>query len=232
MSLRPCQPQRACHPCFFSIPCISNRRGTCRGRYRASALHQSCWATLEASHKSSLTLMSILHLFTTSFLSVKSPLNVLGLPVFKFVIIKTDNFNGTVSKLRFYQELSSSLDDLNADTVLLLIAMKLHTQPVNNKESPYHHLYHSAKSCFSYVEASNVISIRLLQAALLIALYEISNAMYPAAYLTTGHCARLGHVIGIHDQKRAPQMLCLPSRFDLSRYKVLVLIMAQKHLLS
>ncbi|MBE3046106.1 fungal specific transcription factor domain-containing protein, partial [Candidatus Bathyarchaeota archaeon] len=43
------------------------------------------------------------------------------------------------------------------------------------------------------------------------ALYEISNAIYPAAYLTVGHCARLGHVLGIHSNT-APQKLVSPRR--------------------
>ncbi|QKX63441.1 uncharacterized protein TRUGW13939_10611 [Talaromyces rugulosus] len=92
--------------------------------------------------------------------------------------------------------------------------MQLHTLPVDNTESPYRELYRTAKDCLSYVEGSNIFSIRLLQAALLIALYEVSNAMYPAAYLSVGHCARLGHAMGIHDRRRAPQMLSSPSKFS------------------
>ncbi|KAH6976677.1 hypothetical protein EDB80DRAFT_302091 [Ilyonectria destructans] len=115
-----------------------------------------------------------------------------------------------VSKLRLYQELSNSQNGHNADTTLLLIAMRLHTQSVDDTEPAHRELYRAAKASFSYVEASNIFSIRLMQAALLIALYEMSNAIFPAAYLSVGHCARLGHAMGIHDRKRAPQMLCSP----------------------
>ncbi|KAH7147338.1 hypothetical protein DER46DRAFT_650711 [Fusarium sp. MPI-SDFR-AT-0072] len=115
-----------------------------------------------------------------------------------------------VSKLRLYQELSNSPIVLNADTALLLVAIQLHTQPVDKTESSYRDLYTVAKDCLSYVEGSNILSVRLLQATILIALYEISNAIYPAAYLRVGHCARLGHALGIHNRKRALQMLCPP----------------------
>ncbi|KAF3314531.1 hypothetical protein TWF173_004614 [Orbilia oligospora] len=70
--------------------------------------------------------------------------------------------------------------------------------------------YKTAKAYLAEIEASNVISVRLLQAALLISLYEVSNGMFPTAYLTVGHCARLGHALGIHARKRAPQVLSPP----------------------
>ncbi|KAL6408671.1 hypothetical protein AUP68_07615 [Ilyonectria robusta] len=53
-----------------------------------------------------------------------------------------------------------------------------------------------------------------LQAAvLLLAFYEVAHAIYPAAYLTIGHCARLGHALGIHDRRNVSQMFPTPSRY-------------------
>ncbi|KAL1963623.1 hypothetical protein VTN77DRAFT_7944 [Rasamsonia byssochlamydoides] len=49
-----------------------------------------------------------------------------------------------------------------------------------------------------------------MQAAILIATYEVAHAIYPAAYLSTGHCARLGYTLGLHD-RQAPQMLPKPA---------------------
>lgn len=71
-------------------------------------------------------------------------------------------------------------------------------------------LYDKAKRCLQFLEGSGVMSIRLLQAFLLLALYETGNAIYPAAFLTVGHCARMGHALGIHDRKTAPQMFPAP----------------------
>jgi hypothetical protein len=117
-----------------------------------------------------------------------------------------------VSKLRLYRELSAPRNCRKPDTALLLMTMQLHTRSLDSSNPPNHELYRLAKACCSYVEKSNIFSVRLLQATLLITLYEIANAIYPAAYLSVGHCARLGHAMGIHDLKRAPQMLHTPSR--------------------
>ncbi|KAE8395988.1 fungal-specific transcription factor domain-containing protein [Aspergillus alliaceus] len=115
-----------------------------------------------------------------------------------------------VSKLRLYQQLSSANRNYDADLALLLIAMQLHTRPCGDIETSDVDLYRVAKACYAYVESSNVFSIKVLQALLLIALYEISNAIYPAAYLTVGNCARLGHAMGVHQRSDAPQMLNRP----------------------
>ncbi|KKA17919.1 hypothetical protein T310_8139 [Rasamsonia emersonii CBS 393.64] len=105
------------------------------------------------------------------------------------------------------KQLSNSPDRPDADLVLLLIAMQMHCRPRKDSGAD---LYELAKRCCSYVERNNVFSLRLLQASLLIGLYEVANAIYPAAYLTAGHCARLCHLMGIHDRKEAPQMLSIP----------------------
>ncbi|KAF7626637.1 fungal-specific transcription factor domain-containing protein [Aspergillus flavus] len=109
-----------------------------------------------------------------------------------------------VSKLRLYQQLSNADRRDDPDLGLLFIAMQLHTRSCSEVESG--DLYRSAKACYVYIESSNVFSVKVLQALLLIALYEISNAIYPAAYLTVGHCARLGHAMGIHQRSDSPQM--------------------------
>jgi hypothetical protein len=56
------------------------------------------------------------------------------------------------------------------------------------------------------MEDQGVISIRVLQAALLLSLYEVGHAIYPAAFLTVGKCARLGQALGIHDRRNVTQM--------------------------
>ncbi|KAI5460552.1 hypothetical protein BGZ63DRAFT_509973 [Mariannaea sp. PMI_226] len=116
-----------------------------------------------------------------------------------------------VSKLRLYRELSVSQNNLSADLTLLLIAMQLHTKSLHNGEPQNGKLYKTAKAACSHVECNNTLSVALLQATLLVALYEIEHAIYPAAYLTVGHCARLGLAMGLHNRKRAPQMLSTPT---------------------
>lgn len=87
--------------------------------------------------------------------------------------------------------------------------MELLNQPLE-EEGGQTALYHCTKSCYSYVEMHNILSLRLIQAAVLVSVYEVANGIYPAAYLTVGHCARLGHAMGLHKPKVAQQMLPTP----------------------
>ncbi|CAM1501258.1 Fc.00g104200.m01.CDS01 [Cosmosporella sp. VM-42] len=70
--------------------------------------------------------------------------------------------------------------------------------------------YDKAKRLFQILEGQGIISVRVLQAGLLLSLYEAANAIYPAAFLTAGHCARIGHALGIHDRRNVPQMFPNP----------------------
>ena len=110
--------------------------------------------------------------------------------------------------MRIYQALANPLMDRGADMALLLITMKLLTQPPSSlPQKPQPTLYQTVKSFLASVEHHNVYSIHVIQAALLLAVHEVGNAIYPAAYLTIGHCARLGHAMGLHNRKETPQML-------------------------
>jgi hypothetical protein len=87
--------------------------------------------------------------------------------------------------------------------------MKLFTVPPQDEPST-DIWYQNAKRCLGLAESSGSVSGRLVQGALLLALYEIANGIYPAAYLSVGYCARLGHALGIHDRKNASQMFPVP----------------------
>lgn len=113
-----------------------------------------------------------------------------------------------VSKLGITRQLT--LLKHNPDAALVCLSMRLHNLSIYGNGAPTSDMYEITKSCYRYVEAQNVLSIRLLQAAVLIGLYECVNAIYPAAYLTVGHCARLGYALGIHAPQKAPQLLPPP----------------------
>jgi hypothetical protein len=49
----------------------------------------------------------------------------------------------------------------------------------------------------------------MIQAGLLISVYELGHAIMPAAYISIGSCAREGIALGIHE-RNAPQMLRQP----------------------
>ncbi|KIW81458.1 hypothetical protein Z517_04483 [Fonsecaea pedrosoi CBS 271.37] len=113
-----------------------------------------------------------------------------------------------ISKKRMQLTLSNPALELTLDLALLLLSMKLVLQvPQGDSQSIRSPLYNLTKSYATMVESSGLMSLQLLQANILIATYELGHAVYPAAYLSTGHCARLGHALGLNDRKRAPQML-------------------------
>ncbi|VUC26603.1 unnamed protein product [Clonostachys rosea] len=151
--------------------------------------------------------------------AVKFPTSVLD-PVRDQARIRSDvdiYFNSThtffpiISKTRLYREIGNTGHSINADTALLLSALRLHVQSSDDSDPSSRETYKAVKAFFAQVEVSNIISVRLLQAALLIALYEVSNAVYPMAYLTVGHCARIGHALGMHARKSAPQISPAPA---------------------
>lgn len=115
-----------------------------------------------------------------------------------------------VSKIRLYQHLASPVHEPGGDIALLFFSMKLATSEVSEGIPPQTPLYQDVKSFFTYTEAQNGLTIQLIQALLLISLYELGHSIYPASYMSIGHAARLGHAMGLHE-KGAPQMLPRPN---------------------
>lgn len=116
-----------------------------------------------------------------------------------------------VSKIRLYQHLSNPQHEPGSDIALLFLAMKLACYEVPEGMSPASfQLYLDVKSFYYFVESQNGFSIQMIQALLLIALYEMGHAIYPAAYLSIGNAARVGHAMGLH-VKDVPQMLPRPT---------------------
>jgi hypothetical protein len=112
-----------------------------------------------------------------------------------------------ISKKRMELTLSNPGLELSLEFALLLLAMKLIIQiPSSGSQSVRSPLYALTKRYFAMVESSGIISCQTLQASILISAYEIGHAIYPAAYLTTGHSARLGHALGLNDRDHAPQI--------------------------
>lgn len=115
-----------------------------------------------------------------------------------------------VSKIRLYQHLANPLHEPGSDMALLFLAMKLACSEIPEGMQPQTQLYHDVKSLYNFVESQNGFSIQMIQALLLIALYEMGHAIYPAAYLTIGNSARVGHAMGLH-AKDVPQILARPT---------------------
>jgi hypothetical protein len=110
-----------------------------------------------------------------------------------------------LSKKKLHQSISVPLDTFRSDVALLVLSMKLvddkHTE---GNKNPRTVLYYLAKDFYRSIESNGFDSIRLLQAGVFIALYELGHAIYPQAYLTIGHRARVGQAIGLQRLREIP----------------------------
>jgi hypothetical protein len=107
-----------------------------------------------------------------------------------------------ISKKRFYDSYLRSSFQTQADIVLLLLALKLiMTPPLPRPRTVRTTLYQTVKQFYLYVESSSAFSTPVLQAGIVIALYEILHAIYPAAFLSIGACARYAYALGINVRK-------------------------------
>ncbi|KAL8945079.1 MAG: hypothetical protein Q9216_000063 [Gyalolechia sp. 2 TL-2023] len=71
--------------------------------------------------------------------------------------------------------------------------------PENNPENtdPKSSLYLAIKRTLAETEIAGGFSLQLLQATILVTLYEVGHAIYPAAYMSAGTCARYALAQGI-----------------------------------
>ncbi|KAL6905137.1 hypothetical protein GGI43DRAFT_398969 [Trichoderma evansii] len=122
-----------------------------------------------------------------------------------------------VSRKRFHEDLRIHSENLgaSADLAFLLLGMKLMTwQPPSEddvspeKQTARTSTYIETKRFGFELEASGVFSLRILQGLLLVALYEVGHAIYPAAFMSIAACVRYAHALGI--QPGGLQRLKLP----------------------
>jgi hypothetical protein len=112
-----------------------------------------------------------------------------------------------------HQEISAPIE-MAPDIVLLILCMKLANERLTfDIQDPRTRLYSLAKNFFLTVESSGFASIRLLQAGILLCLYETGHAIYPQAYISIGHIGRLGQAIGLHNTG-VPQLALEPGNWD------------------
>ncbi|KAK0618404.1 hypothetical protein B0T17DRAFT_509947 [Bombardia bombarda] len=98
------------------------------------------------------------------------------------------------------------LDDMwttpSAETGLLVLCMRLLIRqpfpiPISGMDDSH---YLSAKTTLNLVQSKRPFSIPLLQAELLIALYEFSHSMPQQAYLSVGKCFQVTRAFGWHNE--------------------------------
>jgi hypothetical protein len=113
-----------------------------------------------------------------------------------------------IRKQKLYGTLLNPLVDFRADTAFLCLCMSLHATPLPPGSSPHSPCYQAAKHFFVYLQSYGCMSLELLQGCILLAVYELGHAIYPAASLMTGVCIKLA--VALHlafetkDQSASP----------------------------
>lgn len=103
-----------------------------------------------------------------------------------------------VSRKRYLTAVLNPLSPSRRPTVLLALCIKLCCLSAHGDEGLERtSLYRLVKKFHSEVECTQDLCVQVLQAAILIAIFEIGDAIYPAAYLTVGACARYGIAMGL-----------------------------------
>ncbi|KAH8803327.1 fungal-specific transcription factor domain protein [Xylogone sp. PMI_703] len=113
-----------------------------------------------------------------------------------------------ISKAKLDRLIKTGTQNQNprADLALLLLSLKLVLEVPKGGNAGQSWLYTTAKRFCAELEIEGVCSLIKLQASLIIAVYELGHAIFPAAYTSIGNCARHGISLGLHN-KLAPQML-------------------------
>ncbi|CEJ82419.1 hypothetical protein VHEMI02485 [[Torrubiella] hemipterigena] len=99
-----------------------------------------------------------------------------------------------VCKHDFARFLIKRITEKEAELFLLVLSMKLSGSVVSDARTEF---YRTLKQYSARVEQSGVMSVMVLQATVLIALYEMGHAIYPDAYFSVSQCARYGAALGI-----------------------------------
>ncbi|KAI2622409.1 hypothetical protein GGR54DRAFT_629945 [Hypoxylon sp. NC1633] len=112
-----------------------------------------------------------------------------------------------LSKKRVRRHMAEYGSLTSGPSQLLFLCMKLVSEPLPPDVSARENsTYMEVLETLLRVENSCLSCLQLLQSIILISVYEISHAIYPAAYLRVGHGSRVCVIMGFHDRKNAVQL--------------------------
>ena len=180
----------------------------------------SRWGTLSPSLFISLDSGESIHSFM-----VRSLIEIVGQrPKAEYVVSlyfgSVNTWFTIIERTRFDTQVEEMWTAHSAETALLVICMMLITRAphADLAAGMDDHLYLTAKAAYTLVQSRVPLSTPLLQAKLLIALYEYSHALSQQAYVSLGNCAQMSKAFGwytanywSHDRQRL-----LPAEMKLS----------------
>lgn len=101
-----------------------------------------------------------------------------------------------LSRTAFMERILNPLGSAWPWNIVLLAAMKLLTTAPSGP-TPRSTFYTTLKANVAAAVDSGLLELRIFQAMLLIAAYEMGHGIYPAAYMTVGTCFRYGNALGL-----------------------------------
>ncbi len=106
-----------------------------------------------------------------------------------------------IERAGFERELNETWDNLSAEASVLTLCMALIARPPHQKSSKGmgDTVYHSTKAILSLVQSKVPMSVQLLQAELLVAMYEYSHSKPQQAYLSLGRCLQITKALEWHN---------------------------------
>jgi hypothetical protein len=106
-----------------------------------------------------------------------------------------------VRKQRFIKRVAASKQKAEAEVAILLLTMRLIAEPFDfaktRGDASRDALYQAAKQLHAIIQTSKGPSLELIQAGILIALFEHNAALDDAAYETLANCADMSQCIGM-----------------------------------
>ncbi|PTB39225.1 hypothetical protein M441DRAFT_196357 [Trichoderma asperellum CBS 433.97] len=102
-----------------------------------------------------------------------------------------------LSKKKFTERILNPLSPPRSASTLLIATMKLLADQLP-EQGPRCKAYYLIKNSLLEAESSCSLELRVLQAIISMAIFELGHAIYPAAYLTVGYCVRYGSALGLH----------------------------------
>lgn len=109
-----------------------------------------------------------------------------------------------LSKKSFNERLLSPFTPRGVDLTLLFACIKL-VCSIPDSENMRTNAYSTIKSSLLEAEMAGVFSFRILQAWILLCVYEFGHAIYPSAYLSIGACARYAAALGLGGNETTAQ---------------------------
>lgn len=106
-----------------------------------------------------------------------------------------------LSKSRFYRNLQTINAEPKADFVILCLCLYLIEHiPLHQAMSIQSTPYIVIKSLFGMLEATEQISLDIVQARTLLTCYEIGHGLHTAACISVAACARTARALGLHQK--------------------------------